>query len=147
MYGEKQVMEQDWSRDEVNARIMAQYHDVLGKVVLVFDVGGHVDEDSEFVECEPPLVARVVETRRDRLLRWMDDKSCDPCFDLEILEPHPDLPDGLTSPWAYGRGYTDGRDNGCSFVVANEDMQQRYLPYEQAEVDTGWVDLAISCTP
>ncbi|MFP3740992.1 hypothetical protein, partial [Burkholderia sp. SIMBA_019] len=49
----------------------------------------------------PPAKVRVLQTDRSNIVRWCDE-WVDPCWDVEVVERHPQL-DHIRSLWVYGR--------------------------------------------
>jgi hypothetical protein len=129
----------DTSVAEANA--LQDYQDLLNKVILVTTVDGFVDADNgtTFVDLDPPAVMRVRPYGTDHALqsyvtdRWMEKDRLDPTYDVELIEPHPQL-EGMRSFWLYGQTYTDKGEKveGIDFQVAPDDLQARHAP----KVDT-----------
>jgi hypothetical protein len=117
---------------EINAKVLADYRELAGKVVLVSEVECY-DERSASVTavCDPPVVARIRPYSgdakvREEVTRWTDARHCDPMYDLEILEPHPALA-RLRPSWVYGTCRSvDGDVEPTSIVLADDAMQEAY---------------------
>jgi hypothetical protein len=89
--------------------VTEDYKNVLGKVGLVYSIGGYIDEDSVDFDFKTPIRVRVTETHRDTLLNERDDGFIDPSWYVDLIDPLPAVDQhgtktkGLRSTHIYGR--------------------------------------------
>ncbi|MFP3637829.1 hypothetical protein [Paraburkholderia sp. SIMBA_054] len=95
--------------DELADKALADYNAVTGKVIEVEKISGYDEHDnSHDLLLAPAAKVRVLTTDRASIVRWCDDWM-DPCWDVELAEPHPQVKN-LRSLWVYGPSYhPDGR--------------------------------------
>ena len=90
---------------DLEANAMADYQDYLGKVVTVDRLQCYLHDDSKDLDCGGvPFVVRVTPTQDEDIKHW-NDEYLDPYWNVEVVEPHPALPEGFTSPWIDGPTY------------------------------------------
>lgn len=123
-----------WTKEEQVAaehKAITAYEAVAGKVILITDLDGYVDDRQVEIHLEQPALARVVKLGsesavRDNVLHWTDDDWIDPYLDLEILTKHPELAT-LSSCWIFGHSFNpDGRSQLGSFALAPLDLVARH---------------------
>lgn len=89
-------------------RAEADWAAVRGREAYVSHVQGYVGDDSVDVYLRRPVLVRF----RDVPFSQVQDSGgggwTDPLWDFEILEPSPELPAGLRSPYCYGTSYGPG---------------------------------------
>ncbi|WP_321935354.1 hypothetical protein [Paraburkholderia sp. J8-2] len=101
----------------IEARVLGDYQQMLGKIVLVRVVSGYRGTDSVDVRLNPPAKVRVARTEEPSLKHWNDD-WCDPYWEVELVEPHPQL-EGIRSIWISGNCYhLDGQQTNVSDVIS-----------------------------
>ena len=135
------------TEDEVETQCLADYEAVAGKIVLATEIECYADMDSASVtvECDPPAPVRVLKmgerTVSDHVTRWMGDDVCDPIYRISLVDPDDSRFNGLRASWIYGVSrYIDGRLESPRFVLAPDDVQERFP--EQEPIDMSWVELA-----
>jgi len=116
---------------EVEAAVLTDYEAVAGKIVLAHSLSGYNESDvSGEYSLNPPAIVRIVPVKNPEkdtcILRWMDDEHCDPFYDIQLMEPHPDLT-GKGSFWGYGisRSINGSIEEG-DFTLATQELQERY---------------------
>jgi hypothetical protein len=119
---------------QAQAKAKADYDELIGKVILVGTIDGYMNEiDQVVIDLDPPAVMRIVpydDVSRPSHVdgRWMDD-VLDPVYDVELLEPHPQL-EGVRSMWIYGRSWTEKAEptGSIDHTVAPDDLQEAHAP-------------------
>ena len=76
----------------------------VGKILEVKHVQGYVNDDSVEANCNPPAKVRVLPCTHPEDLKHQVDEWLDPYWDVELVEPHPEL-EGVRSLWIYGISY------------------------------------------
>jgi hypothetical protein len=88
---------------QVIAKIRADFEAVRDRVIQVTELTAYVDEDSIDFHLSTPALVKVVQTPLSDLTHevypWMD-----PYWNLELVEPHPELKDAR-SLWMFGTSY------------------------------------------
>lgn len=114
--------------DECERLALEEYESLKGRLVRVSACMGYIDEDSVDLDCgDKPAVVRVLETRRDDILRWMDDECLDPVYDVEVVE-RGGLPLDLRSCWIYGTTQrTDGQTESGSIIEVLDSAPLEHL--------------------
>lgn len=102
---------------EVAVRVRAEAVSLFDKIIRVTEVDGFRNGDSvSHWSLDPPVRARIL-SDESSLVRWVDDRWCDPVYEIELLEDRPELTD-LTSPWVYGTSYSlDGGTEPARFEI------------------------------
>ncbi|PRD96816.1 hypothetical protein C6P88_02590 [Burkholderia contaminans] len=101
----------------IEARVVADYQHMLGKTVLVRVVSGYRGSDSVDIRLHPPAKVRIATTEEASLKHWNDD-WCDPYWEVEVVEPHPQLV-GIRSTWISGSCYhLNGQQTNASDVIS-----------------------------
>lgn len=96
---------------------MKDYEHFLGKVVSVNAISGYVGNDSADFVLEPPAKVKVLQTSEQCVKRWVDD-WCDPVYEVELTEPHPQLVD-VRSMWIHGPSrHLNGKQTESSDIVS-----------------------------
>src|SRR5271166_1465787 len=94
----------------------------LGKLLRVEVIFGYrADDNSHEIHLRTPALVRVTETPDSDVARICDD-CVDPYWNVEVVEPGPDVPSDLRSAWLCPWSYrlADGErenDNPCFEVV------------------------------
>ncbi len=124
----------------VEELVVSDYKAVDGKVILAEEVYcGSTEGDCDWRYFNPPLIAKILhydERGIDQdVKRWMDKENCDPIYDVRILESHPDFPDAKNGH-VYGISRsTDGKVDPPRFVVASDDIQEKYKSIREFPVE------------
>jgi hypothetical protein len=84
---------------------LADYKAVLGRQILVAELNGYVDDDLHDFSLASSALVKVVGTDKQDLFHQVDREWIDPYWNLELLEPHPDLKDAR-SLWMFGTSYS-----------------------------------------
>jgi hypothetical protein len=108
--------------EEAQAKILADFEEVVGKEVLVESLTGYKDDDMvELYDLNPPALCRVTKTSKGDLLHQCDRRFVDPYWNLELIEPHEKV-NGLTSLWMFGASYNldTGEKDPARCVVAQK---------------------------
>lgn len=101
----------------IEARVLADYQHMLGKTVLVRVVSGYRGNNSVDIRLSPPAKVRIATTEEASLKHWNDD-WCDPYWEVEVVEPHPQLV-GIRSTWISGSCYhLNGQQTNTSDVIS-----------------------------
>ena len=88
-------------RDYVEYLCMGNYERFAGKIVLVTALQGIVDDNSVDFYQPIPVRARICTgLKKNNIIRWNDD-WCDSDWDVELLEPNPEI-DAASSLWISG---------------------------------------------
>jgi hypothetical protein len=131
-----------FTEEQITEQVKADYEAVVGKVILLGVVECYDENnDSVTVECDPPVVARVIPyaggANDECVVRWMDDEACDPVYEIAILEHHPAFDAARARPsWIYGTSRcTTGEVDPAAFTIADEVAQDRYRDAEPYEYD------------
>lgn len=98
---------------ECEAKATEEYRMHQGKILLVRRLDGYTEkDDSTTLTFDPPIRVRVLTTRDEDILRWMDG-WLDPVWDVEPLDPV-----SIRSCWIYGTSYhPDGGVEPTSDIV------------------------------
>jgi hypothetical protein len=133
---------QTFTEEQIEAQVKADYEAVAGKVILLTEVECYDENnDSVTVECDPPVVARVIPyaggANDECVVRWMDDEACDPVYEIAILEHHPAFDEARARPsWIYGTSRCTTGEVGMSpYVIADEVLQERFRGAEEVVYD------------
>lgn len=89
---------------EVRAKIKEDYKAVKGRVILVSELYGYINDDSRDFVVTPRAKVRVVNTSDDSLFHQNEKDWIDPYWELELVEPHRELNEAR-SLWMYGTSY------------------------------------------
>ncbi len=120
---------EDLANDVVEARCLADYEALVGKVVLAHAMQCMDEDDcSDGIHLSPPAVVRIMPTNsvRDEIYRWMDDWNCDPIYNVEVLEPHVAF-NKLRPSFVFGLSRsTDGTTAEADFELAPPEIQAKY---------------------
>lgn len=102
-------MSKNPSKETIEAKVRELHDAAVGKVFAAKSLRGYLNDDShELVAPEGrPFKVRVRRTEDSDLIRWLDDDHCDPYWDVALVEPHPDVPEGMSSLWVDGLSPTD----------------------------------------
>jgi hypothetical protein len=93
-----------YTDDELAKKAMADYQSVVGTEIEVCKISGYDDVDnSHDILLTPPAKVLVLKTDRSSITRWCDEWM-DPCWDVELVVPHPQL-EAMRSLWVYGPSY------------------------------------------
>ena len=101
-----------YSDAEAEAVIRDEFAQVMGRVILVKDLEGYVgDAESQSLTLTTPVAVRVTGPSKpqDGLYHYVDE-WLDPYWDIKVLEPHPEIPEGFRSSYMYG--HSINTDNG-----------------------------------
>lgn len=102
------------TRAEIEAWAFGDYEEVLGKTIFVTFVTGYVGNDTVDFSLKKPAKVKVVKTSRESILHW-NGEWLDPYWELELVEPHPELKEGR-SFWMFGDSYSlDGKYEPTAF--------------------------------
>lgn len=93
------------SREEAEAAALRSYEAHLGKVIRVGWLMHYVDSEPQELHVPGGFLVRVCSTRREDILRWMDDEYLDPYWDVEAVDDLPGPPDDGGSPWIYAKTF------------------------------------------
>jgi hypothetical protein len=107
------------TKEECEAKAIADYKALLGKTILVSDLTGYFGNDSGDLLLDPPVRFRIVKTPDCDIHRWMDREWLDPVYNVEPIDDDPRL-NGWRSFWIYGTSYnmkTGEVDKAKSFTV------------------------------
>ena len=98
------------TEEELEKWAFEDYAEVLGKPILVSELTGYVGDNNVDFNLDPPAKVRVVSTSADSIRHWNDD-WLDPYWELELLEPHPQLARfSARSLYMFGDSYSlDGK--------------------------------------
>ena len=134
-------------RRALEAKALADYEAVVGKVILVSDVVGYVSPHGESVDLhlDPPAPFRVVKTDRDAVLHWCDE-WLDPMYDVEPLTPRdpriagedPRLRD-RDSFWVYGVSYSGEDKREAPGWTLAADQSATAPPAKHSPTPEPWV--------
>lgn len=90
------------TKEEAIRRAEEEFERVLDKTLLVDHLVGYIGYgDAIDFYPDPPARVRVVDGTLDH---WLDE-WLDPYWDVELVEPHPDIPEEADSFWMYGTSY------------------------------------------
>src|SRR5262245_13193775 len=92
------------TREEIEKLALDDYEQVLGRVIWVSELSGYRNDDSLELYVKPPAKVKVVSTMKDSILHW-NDGWLDPYWELELVEPHPQL-EGIRSLYMFGDSYS-----------------------------------------
>jgi hypothetical protein len=86
----------------IEKRCLADHEEHVHKILLARFVIGYKGDNSVEIYLDQPARVRVLETSNAEsdIFHWNDD-WCDPYWDIELLEPHPQL-EGVRSLWVDG---------------------------------------------
>lgn len=102
------------TREELEKWAIEDYEKILGATIFVSGVTGYVDDNTVDFDLAKPAKMKVVETSRDSILHW-NSEWLDPYWELELVEPHPEL-QGIRSLWMFGDSYSlDGKYQPARF--------------------------------
>ena len=111
----------------IEARVLTDYQHMLDKTVLVRVVSGYRGNDSVDIRLNPPAKVRITRTEEASLKHW-DDDWCDPYWEVEVVEPHPQL-EGIRSTWISGNCYhLDWQQTNASDVISVVYDEPRHKP-------------------
>ncbi len=111
----------------IEARVLADYQHMLGRTVLVRVVSGYRGSDSVDIRLNPPAKVRIAKTEEASLKHWNDD-WCDPYWEVEVVEPHPQLV-GIRSTWISGSCYhLNGQQANASDVISVVSNEPSHKP-------------------
>jgi hypothetical protein len=82
---------------------MTHYESMLNQEIYLHEFEVMIDSDNNTWRMDYPVLMRIVDTRREDVIRWTDNKHLDPYWDIQILAP-PDLAKRhrQRSTWIYG---------------------------------------------
>jgi hypothetical protein len=89
---------------ETHARIKDDFKAIQGRAILVSELTGYIGDDYVDFFLSTPATVRVDATAEDELFHQVDRDWIDPYWNLELLEPHPEL-EGARSLWMFGTSY------------------------------------------
>lgn len=102
------------TREELEKWAIEDYEKILGATIFVSGVTGYVDDNTVDFDLAKPAKMKVVETSRDSIIHW-NSEWLDPYWELELVEPHPEL-QGIRSLWMFGDSYSlDGKYQPARF--------------------------------
>jgi hypothetical protein len=92
------------SREFVHKLVLRDFDEIKGRVLLVSHLTGYKGDDSIDIDLTTPAKVRVSATPESDLFHQIDD-WVDPYWNLELVEPHPELAD-VRSLWMFGHSYS-----------------------------------------
>jgi hypothetical protein len=105
---------------ELEAKARADHAALVGKIVLADQLQGFFGEDSGYITLGSPARVRIRHSEESDVVRWMDSSRgdwLDPIYDVDLVEPHPQL-EGWRSLSVYGTSYcTDGQVDAARFKL------------------------------
>jgi hypothetical protein len=108
--------------------VLSDFTQVLGRVLEItgsitgYVVHEQVDIDRTFA----PLLVRVLPTKRDDLIRWLNVGCILPHWDIEVLTQHNDLPKGFKASWMFGTArHLDGTVKPFNGIILSPGLYAR----------------------
>lgn len=92
------------SREFVHKLVLRDFNEIKGCILLVHQLTGYQDDHSIDFDLRTPAKVRVTATPQSDLFHQIDD-WVDPYWNLELVEPHPEL-EGIRSLWMFGHSYS-----------------------------------------
>ena len=92
------------NREELEEQARKDHAEHVGKVLTVKNIQGYIGDESGDFCCNPPAKVRVLPCAHPEDLEHWVDEWLDPYWDVELVEPHPQL-EGARSFWIYGISY------------------------------------------
>ena len=89
----------EWALDD--------YRRVAGRVLQARSITGYIDDNSVDIDVphdQPPLRVLVLPMDQSGILHW-NDEWLDPYWDVDLVEPHPSIPEGFRTGWLHGTSY------------------------------------------
>jgi hypothetical protein len=127
------------THEEAEARVLADYAAVAGRLVRVGHVMGFADDDSDDVYPDPPALMRISRHVDEgwSLLRW-NREWIDPYWDATLVEPHPQLAH-LRSFYVDGTSYSlDGGVERAKIKVVPENPLLLRLRWLAEDAHAAW---------
>ncbi len=108
--------------EELQQRAAADLQAVMGRVFLAHELSGYMGDDgcdTVFLHFDPPAKVRVVDGITDR---W-NDEWLDSMWNVDLVEPHPDIPPGSRLS-VYGISYSlGGKTEGSRLLGVARPLQ------------------------